>query len=139
MPGCGGARPREKHHYRPSRARVAADGPARLRTVHDGHHPVQQDQVGAGRGGDLQRFGAVRGRVDLVALFEQVVAHEFQDVGFVVDQQDAVFCHRSLFRFLLRRLCEDTNFPRKSCGGPGKMAIFARFLGSAAGNRPKSD
>ena len=44
----------------------------------------------AAAGGRFERFGPVLRRVDLVAFAHEVVAHEFEDVDLVIDQQDAV-------------------------------------------------
>ena len=41
-------------------------------------------------GGGFQRLGAVLRREYFVALFQEVVPHEFKDVDFIVDKQDAV-------------------------------------------------
>ena len=84
------AQRREKYHHRVAQLRILADGTAGLRTVHDGHHHVQQDQVRTALGGGLQRLGAVLRREYFVALLLEVVPHEFEDVDFIVDKQDAV-------------------------------------------------
>ena len=84
------AQRREEYHHRVAQLRVAADGAAGLRSIHDGHHHVQQDQVRTAFAGDFQRLGAVLRREYFVALFQEVVPHEFEDVDFVVDKQDAV-------------------------------------------------
>ena len=41
-------------------------------------------------GRDAQGLPPVLGGVDLVAFAYEIVLHEFEDVGLVVDQQDAV-------------------------------------------------
>ena len=80
------AQGREEHDHRVAQQGVFADGAAGLRTVHHRHHHVEQDQVRAALEGDLERFGAVFGRKDLVAFADEVVSHEFEDVDLVVDQ-----------------------------------------------------
>lgn len=84
------AQRREEYHHRVAQPRVFADGATGLRSVHDGHHHVQQDQVRTALGGGFQRLGAVLRREYFVALFQEVVPHEFEDVDFIVDKQDAV-------------------------------------------------
>ena len=72
--------------------------------------------------GLLQTFGSVTGRIYLITRLCQVVTDEFEDVVFVVDEQDAM-THKSV-----RNFCEDNKIIGKSCAGAGKMVIFARFI-----------
>ena len=84
------AQRREENHHRVLQHGVSADRAAGLRPVHHRHHHVQQDQVRTAFGGHFQRLGAVLRREYFVALFQEVVPHEFEDVDFIVDKQDAV-------------------------------------------------
>ena len=132
------AQGREEDDHRVAQLRVLADGAAGLRPVHHGHHHVQQDQVGAVLRRGFQRFGSVLGREYLVTLLDEGVFHEFEDVGFVVDEQDAVAHNFGQCVFggapatgwpcAAHILCEVSKFPAKSFGGTGKMVIFARFI-----------
>ena len=113
---------REKDDHRLLQRRVAAQGPAGFDAVHRGHHHVEQDQVRPMCRSLLQTFGSVAGRIYFVARLGQVVTDEFEDVVFVVDEQDAM-THKSV-----RNFCEDNKIIGKSCAGAGKMVIFARFI-----------
>ena len=53
-------------------------------------HHVEQNDVGAEVGGDLQRFAAIGSRDGLVAFFSQVVLQQLDDVGVVINHQNRV-------------------------------------------------
>ena len=75
------------------RARVGAQTPADLEAVDAGQHQVEHDEVGqlAARLG--QTGLAVGGRDDVVVLAREMVPDELDEVGFVVDHEDAGLLH----------------------------------------------
>ena len=109
------AQRREKYHHRVAQLRILADGTAGLRTVHDGHHHVQQDQVRTALGGGLQRLGAVLRREYFVALLLEVVPHEFEGCRFHRRQAG---CGGSWFRL--------TGFVSHAAIGRGCVPLISR-------------
>ena len=91
------AQGRQKDDHRVAQGRIGANRAAGLHAVHHGHHPVEQNQVGPVQGGLPESVGPVLRGKDLVARFPEVVFHEFEDVGLVVDEQDAVTHGMSYF------------------------------------------
>ncbi|ELP47739.1 transcriptional regulator [Mycobacterium avium subsp. paratuberculosis S5] len=57
--------------------------------VHAGHHHVQDHRVGTGLARPVQGLGAVGGGVDLEPLEFQAHREQFDDVGLVVDDENA--------------------------------------------------
>ena len=86
--------------------RIFAQGTAGGCTIHDGHHAVEQNQVWTALPSALQGLLTVVGREDLVACTTQGVAYKFQNIGLVIDQQNAIA--HSVEWFVLRG--EDTLF-----------------------------
>src|SRR5438093_13774855 len=54
-----------------------------LPAVHDWHHEVQDDQVGSLSADSLERFGAVGGFADFIAVVAEDLADEIADRGVV--------------------------------------------------------
>ena len=80
------ARRQHQDRHRARRAHVAAD----LEPVHVGQVEVEQDQRRARADGLLLRLRAVDGAVDRVAGLLEIGADEARDVGFVLDDEDAL-------------------------------------------------
>lgn len=130
----------EKNDHRVAQLGIFANGAAGLCAVHHGHHHVEQDEVGVVLAGYVECFGAVLCREDFVALAGKVIFDKFEDVGFVVDKQNAVRHSGCLFGFgaqlaaealhAMIIMCEVNKFPANSFGSPGKMVIFASSISS---------
>ena len=70
--------------------------PADFESIDAGEHQVEQDEVGEQHLGLAQPFLAVVGNDGLVALAVEIVRQNVGQAAFVLDQQDAWFCHRSI-------------------------------------------
>jgi hypothetical protein len=66
--------------------RSAAD----LETVVAGHHHVEDDEVGRGLEGLIEGVATAGGRGDVIALGLERGLDDHDDIGFVVDNEDAV-------------------------------------------------
>ena len=92
-----------KHHHR-GVARLA-DAAADLKTVHAGHHHVQQHHIRLDRVELFQSFFAIVCHRDLIALLGQVQPQQLADVGVVVHHKDLFVCHRYFLPFYAGFCC----------------------------------
>ena len=88
------AQRREEDDHRVFQFVVLAQAAAGFEPVHAGHHPVEQDQMRMHFECAGDPFGAVAGGEHFVTFALEVVADEFEDVVFVVDQKNAVTHNR---------------------------------------------
>ena len=84
---------------------LGAEALGDVEALHVREHDVEHDEVRLERGDRGERVGAGPGRLDLEALEAQGHAHDVDDVGLVVDDEDAVLrvgvlvhCPRSIGR-----------------------------------------
>ena len=76
---------------------------AHLQPVHARQHQVQQDQVRPQSSGPRYRVRPGRHRFHPVAVSSQVVPQQLDDIFFVFDNQNSLFCHS---RYSLQRLAK---------------------------------
>lgn len=114
------AQGREKDDVRMLKRGVFTQGTAGLHAIHDGHHPIQKNQVWTKFRSHAQGLCAILCRADFVPLLLEVVADELQNIGLVIHEQNAMI-HSSLCRFSRSPFplgChlwhEDTKISRKS-------------------------
>ena len=66
---------------------------AGLHAIHLGHHHIEQDEIRVPIGGNLDGLDAIGRCFDLKASLFEVVLDEFEDVRFIVDDEDLLLVH----------------------------------------------
>lgn len=77
------------NHGRATDDRVPPERVHKLPTVHDRHHEVQDDSIGAMSSNVLQSFRAVCGCADLVTVQFERLSDDRPDRLFIIDDKDA--------------------------------------------------
>ena len=75
---------------------AVAHGAAERQAVDSGNHDVEDEEIVAGGLGTVERFPSVTQAVARVPFQAEVQAHQFPDVGLVLDNENTRGCHHLL-------------------------------------------
>ena len=81
---------------------VASQIAGHLKAVHSWQHEVQNNEIGSGLLCNFYGLFTALGRQDGISLVFQVVFNQFNDVFFIINDQDGFFCHEFIYALQFR-------------------------------------